>query len=57
MSDEPTIEDVTRLLKQRGSLDFGDGMVIASHAEWDVPKNTNPASEQAILDYLMPKEN
>lgn len=54
MPDKTTMKDVTRLLKQHGTLRFGDGMAIASHTEWDVPKDSDPASVQAILDYLQP---
>lgn len=56
MSDEKTVEDLIHLLKQRGSLPFGDGTISNLYGERDVPKGTDPESEQAILDYFKSEE-
>lgn len=56
MSDETTVEDLIHLLKQHGSLPFGDGMTSNLYGEWGVPKGTDPESEQAILDYFKSEE-
>lgn len=56
MSDKTTVEDLIRLLKQHGSLPFGDGMISALYGEWEVSKGTDPESEQAILDYFKSEE-
>lgn len=52
MSDETTVEELSRLLKQHESLPFGDGTIVALYGEREVPKGTDPKSEQVILDYF-----